>query len=101
MTLSERDQKLGEKAIAEFLNYLGQKVEEKWSWDPAEVKWAQENGFRGPYEKAVPEGQATYDFKNMLADLKEYKGKLTGDGLFYWVFNDAGTVGRKKRERQQ
>jgi hypothetical protein len=42
--------------------------------------------------------EATNDYHNMLTDLKAHNGKLTRDGLFYWLFQDGATVGRKKRK---
>ena len=116
MMLDEKTKKLGElladlrnhhQAMAEsidaFLSYLGQKIEEKWNWNPNKIKWVQETGFKGPYERYPAKDQkseATDDYKRMLEDLKARGGKVTRDGLFYWVFEDASTVGRKKRARQ-
>jgi hypothetical protein len=76
------------------------KSERSCSWDPSKIKWTQETGFKGPYERYPAKDQkaeSTEDYKNMLADLKAHGGKLTRNGLFYWVFEDQATVGRKKR----
>jgi hypothetical protein len=77
---------------------------EKPSWDPNRIKWVDAQGASGSYQRYPPEGEraeATEDYKNMLADLKAHNGKLSrkeADGTwFYWVFQDAATVGRKKR----
>jgi len=64
-------------------------------WNPDKIIWKVTNGAKGPYDKADP--QATHDFKAMLQDLKDHKGKMRRDGFFYWVFSDMATVGRKKR----
>jgi len=71
------------------------KVQEERPWDPSNIKWAEAQGAKGAYEKAEP--QSTPDFKAMLQDLKDHKGKMRRDGFFYWVFSDMATVGRKKR----
>ena len=46
--------------------------EEKPSWDPEKIKWTQ-----------------------------AHKGRLTRDGMFYWVFQNGTTVGRKKRGKPE
>jgi hypothetical protein len=81
-------------AANEYLEKMAPKDEEKSKWDSSKVKWVQAEGTKGPYEKADP--QVTDDFKNMLADLKAHNGKVTRDGFFYWIFDDAKTIGRKK-----
>lgn len=95
-------------AIADFANAieaatvsLRQKLKELGpsKWDPKKIKWTEAEGTKGPYEKADP--QATPDFKNMLSDLKSHNGKLMREGYFYWVFRDAATVGRKKKQRKK
>lgn len=67
-------------------------------WIPENIKWIQTPGTRGPYERYPAEGkkiEVTVDYKNLLLDLKEHRGKLTRNGYFYWVFSDAATIGRK------
>ena len=71
------------------------KVQEERPWNPSNIKWSEAQGAKGPYEKAEP--QSTPDFKAMLQDLKDHKGKMRRNGFFYWVFSDMATVGRKKR----
>jgi len=66
-----------------------------WSWDPSKIKWVKAEGQKGPYERADP--QATDHFKSMRTDLKAHDGTLTRDGLFYWVFRDQATAGRKEK----
>jgi len=67
----------------------------KHSWNPDKIKWKDETGAKGPYEKA--DSQATPDFKAMLQDLKAHDGKMNREQFFYWTFSDLATVGRKKR----
>jgi hypothetical protein len=68
------------------------------AWDPAKIKWTQEEGFKGKYEKS--EDVSNVDFKAMLKDLQEHKGTLWHQGYFYWVFTNGVTVGRKKKEKK-
>jgi len=116
LSLDEKSQKLGEvlarlrdglqglqpavEAINAYLNNL-LKSSESGNWNPHKIKWVEDSGFKGPYERYPPNQQkaeATDDYKNMLSDLKTHDGKLTRDGMFYWVFEDATTVGRKKKQ---
>jgi hypothetical protein len=66
----------------------------QWTWNPDQIRWTSEQGFRGPYEKT--EDYNSPDYKAMLADLAAHKGKLTRDGIFYWTFENGATVGRKQ-----
>jgi len=68
------------------------------TWDPSKIKWVQDEGARGPYERADPQGLKNSDFDLMLKDLKAHNGRLTRDGFFYWVFEDQARVGRKQRK---
>jgi hypothetical protein len=91
--------------IDELLNRIGEAKgfaeAEKKNWDSEKIKWVKSEGTKGLYERYPDKDQkaeATDDYKNMLRDLKEHKGKLTRDGFFYWLFEDAATVGRKKKQ---
>jgi len=70
------------------------KQEEKreWTWNPGKIKWTQDTGAKGPYEKS--DDVNSLDFKTMLKDLGEHGGKLNRDGRFYWTFKNGSTVGR-------
>ena len=37
------------------------------------------------------------EFKAMLKDLGEHQGKFQREGYFYWAFQKATVVGRKKK----
>jgi len=65
----------------------------KSSWDPSKIKWTQEEGAKGPFEKS--EDLNSLDFKNLIKDLNAQKGKLYRDGYFYWLYQSGSTVGRK------
>jgi hypothetical protein len=65
------------------------------SWDPNKINWEPAEGTSGPYERS--EDVNNPEFKAMLKDLSDHKGRLTRDGHFYWLFKNGCTVGRKKR----
>jgi hypothetical protein len=68
------------------------------AWAPAKIKWTEEEGFKGKYEKS--EDVNNPEFKAMLKDLQQHKGRLTHNGYFYWVFENGSTVGRKQMEKK-
>lgn len=65
-------------------------------WDPSKIKWEEATGNAGPYERS--EDTDNLDFKALVKDLAEHEGKLSHDGMFYWLFQNGTTVGRKKRK---
>jgi hypothetical protein len=71
----------------------------KFSWNPDKIKWEKTEGFKGDYERS--QDVSSLDFKELLKDLAQHKGKLTRNGWFYWTFKNGSTVGRKKRESKQ
>ena len=109
--MSDEDFKIFVEDFVDFLNGLeasivkmrmqveklvGSKV--KFSWNPDKIKWQETEGFKGKYERS--EDVNNPEFKAMLKDLAQHGGKLTRNGLFYWVFKNGSVVGRKKRERK-
>ncbi len=68
-------------------------------WDPDEIKWENAEGASGPYERS--EDVNNLEFKAMLKDLAAHNGRMTRNGLFYWVFENGSTVGRKKRGKDK
>ena len=69
-----------------------QQEKREWTWTPEKIKWIQDTGNKGPYERS--EDINSLDFKAMLKDLGEHGGKLNRDGRFYWTFKNGSTVGR-------
>jgi hypothetical protein len=109
--MNDEDLKILAEDLTDFLNgleascvklrkqiekLLGSEVKPKWDWNPDVIKWEKAEGWKGDYEKS--EDVNNPEFKAMLKDLAEHDGKLTREGLFYWVFKNGSTVGRKKRE---
>jgi len=64
------------------------------SYDVNKIQWQSAQGTKGPYEKT--DGDQSPDYKALLQGLKFHKGKMNIDGSFYWLFENAVTVGRKK-----
>jgi len=82
------------EAIDAYLNFISQA--KFGEWNPEKFKWLPQESTRGkgPYEKA--HSDETTDFKAMIEDLNKHKGTVTRAGMFYWLFQDGVTVGRKK-----
>jgi len=88
------------QSIADAYNELINSKSPFKKWNPDKISWVEAQGTRGLYQRYPANGekvQATKDYRNMLADLKEHQGKLILEGFFYWVFTDGATVGRKKK----
>lgn len=64
-----------------------------WRWEPSRIKWRKVKGLKGEYERA--ENRDNIEFRRLVEDLKAHGGKLTREGLFYWLFQDREIVGRK------
>jgi hypothetical protein len=83
------------RQIDKLVGVVKQKPETKFSWNPDAIKWEKASGLKGEFEKS--EDVNNPEFKAMLKDLAEHKGKLSRDGFFYWVYRNGSTVGRKPR----
>ena len=101
--MNEED--IGTEALLEFLNATeagiaaakrvisqGKGLEK---WDASKIKWEQAQGTSGPYERSADIDNP--EFKSMVKDLAGHGGKLTRNGMFYWLFTSGSTAGRKKR----
>jgi len=83
-----------EAAAVKLKHDVGASPEQvKWTWNPDKIQWTQQQGTKGPYEKS--EDVNNPEFKAMLKDLQEHKGKLQRSGFFFWVFESGSVVGRK------
>ena len=93
-----------EAALVNLKRRLGNKQSQKTfglgeAWDPSKIKWEQKEGSKGLYERS--EDIDKQDFKAMLKQLAAKGGKLTRDGMFYWLFQNGSTIGRKKARFQK
>lgn len=66
------------------------------TWDQAKIKWVEAQGSSGPYERS--EDVNSPDFKALVKDLASHNGRLSKDGVFFWLFENGAIVGRKKRK---
>ena len=70
--------------------------------DPEKIKWVKAQGAKGPYERypdfnAQPE--LTIEYNALLVAIEKHDGKYSHDGMFYWIFTDEITIGRKVSKR--
>jgi len=68
-------------------------TEDKHTWNPEKIKWSQEQGAKGPFQKS--EDVDSLDFKNLIKDLNAHGGKLYENGWFVWLYQNGVTIGRK------
>jgi len=87
--------RMASEAIDEYVDSMAPKEVAGFTWNPDKIKWVQAEGTSGPYERS--EDVDNPDFKAMLKDLADHKGKFQREGYFYWAFQKAGVVGRKKK----
>ena len=67
-------------------------------YDPNKIGWVRTEGPKGPYERYPAFQQKpsqTIDYLNLINDLKDHEGKMVLGGLFYWLWDDGETIGRK------
>jgi hypothetical protein len=73
-------------------------IEEVHTYNPENIGWIRTEGQKGPYERYPAfqqKPQPTTDYVNLINDLKNHDGKLVHNGLFYWLWKDENTIGRK------
>ena len=68
------------------------------AWNPGKIKWSPAEGPSGVYEKASK--QESVDYQAMIDDLKAHQGCLTKSDLFFWLFDDGETVGKKPKKKK-
>lgn len=69
------------------------------TWNPDQISWVSTNGAKGLYEKS--QDVDNLEFKALVKDLASHDGKLTRNGIFYWLFQNGATVGRKKAKYEK
>jgi hypothetical protein len=67
------------------------------NWDKNKIPWIETEGPKGKYQVASDPDNP--DFKALVQDLEQHNGRLTRDNLFYWLFNNHKTVGRKPKQK--
>ena len=94
--------RLRDAAEAEIERLKPSELEEKIDYNPENIPWIQAEGPNGVYQRFPAYQQKpgmTKDYLNLLEDLKRHNGKLQRNGLFYWLFNDEQTIGRKPAKK--
>jgi len=86
------------KMKQQIAKLVGVAEKPKFSWNPDKIKWEKAQGSKGEFEKS--EDVNNPEFKAMLKDLASHGGKLTRNGMFYWVYRNGSTVGRKRGVRR-
>lgn len=87
--------RMASEAIDEYVDSFAPKETAGLTWNPDKIKWTWAEGSSGPYERS--EDVDNLEFKEMMKDLVAHQGKFQRDGYFYWVFQKAAVVGRKKK----
>jgi len=65
-------------------------------YDVSKILWKQKSGEKGPFELADPkDNKDNPEFKALIEHMKEKGGRINKDNLFYWLFQDNETMGRK------
>jgi hypothetical protein len=71
------------------------------TYDTLKVTWQKADGEKGPYEKATEQdNENNNEYRALLDDLNQHMGKLAHAGLFYWLFQDNKTIGRKPQQKK-
>lgn len=71
------------------------------NFDPEQIDWFKASGPNGVYERyPAPQQQPTITphYTYLLDQLKKHNKAYSYDGLFYWLFNDQVTIGRKPQK---
>lgn len=90
--------RMASEAIDEYVDAMAPKEVAGFTWDPNNIKWVVAEGASGAYERS--EDVDNPEFKAMLKDLAEHKGKLMREGYFYWAFEKSNVVGRKSKVKK-
>jgi len=71
-------------------------------YNPENIPWVRAEGKNGIYQRFPAYQQKpsmSKDYINLLENLKRDNGKLQRAGLFYWLFSDSTTIGRKPAKK--
>ena len=71
------------------------------TYDVSKITWATRKGAKGDFELCdAISNKDSSDYKALLQDLNEHKGQASKAGLFYWLFTDGKTIGRKPQVKK-
>lgn len=67
------------------------------TYDVNKIQWTKATGAKGEYEQT--EDANNPEYKALRGDLAKHDGKMNIKGMFYWVFQNGTTIGRKQTNR--
>ena len=70
--------------------------------DPDKIEWVNAKGAKGEYQRYPDFNMApklSIEYNTLVNVIENHDGKYTHDGMFYWIFTDGKTVGRKASKR--
>ena len=79
------------QALDDFLSFLYKNA--VIDYDVSKIRCEGVEGPKGPYERA---SEDSHDFNLLIKDLEVHDGRLTLNDYFYWKFDNANMVGRKR-----
>ena len=71
--------------------------------NPEEIAWTKTSGQKGEYQRYPAYQQLPTDtpaYTALLNSIKSNNGKYMHGGLFYWLFEDGITIGRKPAKKR-
>ena len=74
------------------------------NFNPENIDWYKASGQNGLYERYPAPQQkptTTPEYSWLLDQLLKHDNKYSYGGLFYWLFNDKVTIGRKPTKKRQ
>jgi len=90
-------------AINEELDSLNPAT--KTEFNPEKIPWVKTEGQSGPYERypafQQKADEMNVDYQALLTALRRHNDKLSHAGLFYWLFSDDKTIGRKPAKKSK
>lgn len=81
-----------------------QYLKEAHPYNPENIGWIRTTGQKVAYERYPDfqqKPQSTADYVNLLNDFKNHDGKLIHSGLFYRLWKDEATIGRKPANKRK
>ena len=86
----------GERLLKRWLEQWDSENEPYANVDVEKIRWHTSKGRKGPFERSVDRHNP--EFQKLLTDLKAKGRSFVRCGLYYWIFQDDKTIGRKPAE---
>lgn len=69
-------------------------------YDVSKILWQKKDGEKGAYELATDkDNKDNSEYIALKGHLKEEDGRISKDGLFYWLFQNSDAIGRKPQKK--